>query len=263
MQSPALTGKSKLRCLAIALLAMLTPLSALALTILVALWAIGPTVVAFLRPAQWAVWPRGIQWAVLACAAAVVIAGLPVIWHGCRTNKTVQQQRKEPLKSTREAAVAPSEPTRSEPPAVQDDDDDADPDDDGERPVKAEKSSRWPAVLGGAVLVTPLAVAVGAVAVRYAMGAGGTWSLPGLNWWATGAAVVLSWLVLTLAALAGLAGALAVAGGHFLTEYAEKVNFGLVPGVVRDKDKPGWFARWIDRLAGGHAGRGRVARRPD
>jgi hypothetical protein len=71
---------------------------------------------------------------------------------------------------------------------------------------------------------------------------------PHVAWWATGAAVVIAWLGLSLAVAGVFSLVLSLGGSRFLAERARDVHFGLVPGTTAEKRGP--FGRFVDRLAG-------------
>jgi hypothetical protein len=73
-------------------------------------------------------------------------------------------------------------------------------------------------------------------------------TFPHIGWWATGAAVVVVWLALTLAVAGVFSLVLSLGGSRFLAEHAREINFGLVPGTTAPKRR--LAGRLVDRLAG-------------
>lgn len=65
------TGKSKLRCLTFALLAMLGPVSLLAVVLSTLVWLVVPSMIAWLPPSRWETWPVWTSWL---CVLLAVLA---------------------------------------------------------------------------------------------------------------------------------------------------------------------------------------------
>jgi hypothetical protein len=200
------TNKSRLRCLSVALLAMLGPVSLLAVVLSTLVWLVVPSMIGWLPPSRWESWPAWTPWlcVLLAVLAAAGIGAAFV--HGRGTaQKTVEGMGRKP----------DATPTK-------------------------------PAVIAGGVAAVPLVGALIVFLIHTFMHRGA--HFPHVQWWATGAAVVVAWLGLSLAAAGVFSLVLSLGGSRFLAEHARDVNFGLVPGTTAEKRGP--LGRFVDRLAG-------------
>jgi predicted acylesterase/phospholipase RssA len=88
------TGKSKLRCLSFALLAMLGPVALLAVVLSTLVWLVVPSMIAWLPPSRWASWPAWTSW-LCVLLAVVSAAGIgTAIGHGRNTAKDLGRETK-------------------------------------------------------------------------------------------------------------------------------------------------------------------------
>lgn len=188
------TGKNKLRCLAVALLAVLGPAQLLVLGTVVVLWLITPVFTAFVPPSRW---HSSYDW----LQSAVILATVAALASSSGAARRAVRDRKV---SAEQASCARNPSTW------------------------AWRSIVVPSLLAIAPLVVGLSVAM----TRFARDdvSGGGWQRA-LSWWATVAAVILVWLALTLAAVATFAAMLGLVVSHLMAT-AERTNFGLVPGIT-------------------------------
>jgi hypothetical protein len=200
------TNKSKLRCLSVALLAMLGPVSLLAVVLSTLVWLVVPSMIGWLPPSRWQSWPAWTPWlCVLLAVLAAVGIGTAIVHGRSTAQKTVEGMG-------RGTDATPTRPT----------------------------------VIAGGVVAVPLVGALIVFLTHTFMHRGA--QFPHVEWWATGAAVVVAWLGLSLAGAGVFSLVLSLGGSRFLAEHARDVNFGLVPGTTAEKR--GALGRFVDRLAG-------------
>jgi predicted acylesterase/phospholipase RssA len=193
------TGKSKLRCLATALLAMLGPFSLVAIVLSSAVWLLLPAFAALLPPSRWDAGPAWLRWVAMAIAV-LALAGLgSAVLHGRRT--------------AGRAATLAAQAGRS-----------------------AEGRERTPMIVFAGAAAVPLLAGLVVFIVRSAISGGA--HFPHTEWWATAAAVVVAWLGLSLSLAGVFMLVLGLFGSRFLTKHARENNFGLVPGVTQPKRGP-------------------------
>src|SRR5262249_43960649 len=225
LQSAATTKRSKAGCLAVATLSAVGALSRILVTVLLAIWLLGPLAAVLLLPAQrWATSPRWAQWTVVGLAGVLLGVATRAVWRATATGRQARQ--------TMERASG--------------------------RTVRSALRTRV-GIVG--VAVAPL-VLLALVAVGYLLWATthrlrpvldiGPW--PGLAYAAKAAGAVLGWLALTLAVLMAFILMYGMAMTRLVQIHGQDIRFGLVPGaqpVGEGRSGPReWLAARLDRWSG-------------